>query len=156
METNEFIRALIGGDVESMNEYMNDVALKTFSSFDTGKHTSEKKAPENFFHGFVLGLMVDQTENYIINSNRESGYGRYDIMLEPLDKDDIRYPGIVIEFKVINSRKETSLKETAESALRQIKEKDYDAELIRRGVKKENIRHYGFAFKGKEVLIEGV
>lgn len=72
------------------------------------------------------------------------------------DKDDIRYPGIVIEFKAINPRKETSLKETAESALRQIKEKDYDAELIRRGVKKENIRHYGFAFKGKEVLIEGV
>ena len=155
-ETNEFVKALICGDVEGMNEYMNDVALKIFSSFDSGKHTSERKAPENFFHGFVLGLMVDQTENYIINSNRESGYGRYDIMLEPVDKDDIRYPGIVIEFKVINPRKETGLKETAESALRQIKEKDYDAELIRRGVKKENIRHYGFAFKGKEVLIEGV
>ena len=155
-ETNEFVKALICGDVEGMNEYMNDVALKIFSSFDSGKHTSERKAPENFFHGFVLGLMVDQTENYIINSNRESGYGRYDIMLEPVDKGDIRYPGIVIEFKVINPRKETGLKETAESALRQIKEKDYDAELIRRGVKKENIRHYGFAFKGKEVLIEGV
>lgn len=80
--------------------------------------------------------MVDQTENYIINSNRESGYGRYDIMLEPVDKDDIRYPGIVIEFKVINPRKETGLKETAESALQQIKEKDYDAELVRRGVKR--------------------
>ena len=155
-ETNEFVKALICGDVEGMNEYMNDVALKIFSSFDSGKHTSERKAPENFFHGFVLGLMVDQTENYIINSNRESGYGRYDIMLEPVDKDDIRYPGIVIEFKVINPRKETGLKETAESALQQIKEKDYDAELVRRGVKKENIRHYGFAFKGKEVLIEGV
>ncbi|WP_418421159.1 AAA family ATPase, partial [Butyribacter intestini] len=85
-ETNEFIKALITGDIESMNEYMNDVALRTFSSFDTGKHTSEKKAPENFFHGFVLGLMVDQSENYIITSNRESGFGRYDIMLEPKDK----------------------------------------------------------------------
>ena len=80
-ETNEFIKALITGDIESMNEYMNDVALRTFSSFDSGKHTSEKKAPENFYHGFVLGLMVDQSENYIITSNRESGFGRYDIML---------------------------------------------------------------------------
>ena len=110
METNEFIRALINGDIESMNDYMNDVALKTFSSFDSGKHTSEKKAPENFFHGFVLGLMVDQTENYIITSNRESGYGRYDIMLEPIDKTNEKYPGIVIEFKVINPRKENTLK----------------------------------------------
>ena len=155
-ETNEFVRALIGGDVESMNEYMNDVALKTFSSFDTGKHTSEKKAPENFFHGFVLGLMVDQTENYIINSNRESGYGRYDIMFEPVDKENIKYPGIVIEFKVINPKKENSLEETVRNALNQIEEKNYDEELIKRGVKKENIRHYGFAFRGKDVLIDGM
>ena len=155
METNEFIRALINGDIESMNDYMNDVALKTFSSFDSGKHTSEKKAPENFFHGFVLGLMVDQTENYIITSNRESGYGRYDIMLEPIDKTNEKYPGIVIEFKVINPRKEKSLEETVTAALKQIEERNYDAELIKRGVKKENIHHYGFAFKGKEVLIDG-
>ena len=155
METNEFIRALINGDIESMNDYMNDVALKTFSSFDSGKHTSEKKAPENFFHGFVLGLMVDQTENYIITSNRESGYGRYDIMLEPIDKTNEKYPGIVIEFKVINPRKENTLEETVASALEQIEEKNYDAELIKRGVKEENIHHYGFAFRGKEVLIDG-
>ena len=155
METNEFIRALINGDIESMNDYMNDVALKTFSSFDSGKHTSEKKAPENFFHGFVLGLMVDQTENYIITSNRESGYGRYDIMLEPIDKTNEKYPGIVIEFKVINPRKENTLEETVASALEQIEEKNYDAELIKRGVKEEKIHHYGFAFKGKEVLIDG-
>jgi len=154
-ETNEFIKALITGDIESMNEYMNDVALRTFSSFDTGKHTSEKKAPENFFHGFVLGLMVDQSENYIITSNRESGFGRYDIMLEPKDKQSQKYPGIVIEFKVINPRKENSLEETVEAALKQIEEKNYDAELINRGVNKENIHHYGFAFKSKEVLIDG-
>mgnify|MGYP000095012960 CR=1 FL=1 len=154
-ETNEFIKALITGDIESMNEYMNDVALRTFSSFDSGKHTSEKKAPENFFHGFVLGLMVDQSENYIITSNRESGFGRYDIMLEPKDKQTQKYPGIVIEFKVINPRKENSLEETVEAALKQIEEKNYDAELIKRGVKEENIHHYGFAFKGKEVLIDG-
>ena len=154
-ETNEFIKALITGDIESMNEYMNDVALRTFSSFDSGKHTSEKKAPENFFHGFVLGLMVDQSENYIITSNRESGFGRYDIMLEPKDKQSEKYPGIVIEFKVINPRRENSLEETVEAALKQIEEKNYDAELINRGVDKENINHYGFAFEGKEVLIDG-
>ena len=154
-ETNEFIRALISSDIESMNEYMNDVALNTFSSFDSGKHTSEKKAPENFYHGFVLGLMVDQTENYIITSNRESGYGRYDIMLEPIDKTNEKYPGIVIEFKVINPRKENTLEETVAAALKQIEDKNYDAELIKRGVKEENIHHYGFAFRGKEVLIDG-
>ena len=154
-ETNEFIRALISGDIESMNEYMNDVALNTFSSFDSGKHNSERKAPENFFHGFVLGLIVDQTENYVITSNRESGYGRYYIMLEPIDKTNEKYPGIVIEFKVINPRKESSLEETVEAALKQIEEKNYDAELIKRGVKEENIHHYGFAFRGKEVLIDG-
>ena len=152
-ETNEFVKALIDGDVESMNEYMNDIALNTFSSFDSGKKVSSKKAPENFFHGFVLGLMVDQTDNYIITSNRESGFGRYDIMLEPIDKNAAKYPGIVIEFKVINPKKEKSLEETVEAALNQIREKGYEAELIKRGVKKENIRHYGFAFKGKEVLI---
>ncbi|UYJ39700.1 MAG: ATP-binding protein [Lachnospiraceae bacterium] len=154
-ETNEFIRALISGDIESMNEYMNDVALNTFSSFDSGKKKSNRKAPENFYHGFVLGLMVDQTENYIITSNRESGYGRYDIMLEPIDKTNEKYPGIVIEFKVINPRKESSLEETVEAALKQIEEKNYDAELVKRGVKEENIHHYGFAFRGKEVLIDG-
>ena len=153
-ETNEFIKALICGDIESMNAYMNKVALKTISYFDTGNVPSDEE-PERFFHGFVLGLMVDQSENYIITSNRESGFGRYDIMLEPKDKQSQKYPGIVIEFKVINPRKENSLEETVEAALKQIEEKNYDAELINRGVNKENIHHYGFAFKSKEVLIEG-
>ena len=159
-ETNEFVKALINGDIEGMNVYMNEVALNTFSSFDSGKKIASKKAPENFFHGFVLGLMVDQIDNYIITSNRESGFGRYDIMLEPIDKNDAKYqgrvlPGIVIEFKVINPRKESTLEETVEAALKQIEEKNYDAELIKRGVKQENIHHYGFAFRGKEVLIDG-
>ena len=153
-ETNEFIRALISGDIESMNAYMNKVTLKTISYFDTGNTPSDEE-PERFFHGFVLGLIVDQTENYIITSNRESGYGRYDIMLEPIDKTNEKYPGIVIEFKVINPRKENSLEETVKAALKQIEEKNYDAELIKRGVKEENIHHSGFAFKGKEVLIDG-
>ena len=151
-ETNEFIKALINGDVESMNAYMNKVTLKTISYFDSGNSPSDEE-PERFFHGFVLGLMVDQTENYIITSNRESGYGRYDIMLEPIDKSNEKQPGIVIEFKVINPKKEKTLEETVEAALNQIEDKGYDAELVKRGVKKENIHHYGFAFKGKNVLI---
>ena len=153
-ETNEFIKALICGDIESMNAYMNKVALKTISYFDTGNVPSDEE-PERFFHGFVLGLMVDQSENYIITSNRESGFGRYDIMLEPKDKQTPKYPGIVIEFKVINPRKENSLEETVEAALKQIEDRNYDTELINRGVNKENIHHYGFAFKSKEVLIDG-
>ena len=151
-ETNEFIKALINGDVESMNAYMNKVTLKTISYFDSGNSPSDEE-PERFFHGLVLGLMVDQTENYIITSNRESGYGRYDIMLEPIDKSNENLPCIVIEFKVINPKKEKTLEETVEAALKQIEDKGYDAELIKRGVKKENIHHYGFAFKGKKVLI---
>ena len=153
-ETNEFIKALITGDIEAMNAYMNKVALKTISYFDTGNVPSDEE-PERFFHGFVLGLMVDQSDNYIITSNRESGFGRYDIMLEPKDKQSEKYPGIVIEFKVINPRRENSLEETVEAALKQIEEKNYDAELINRGVDKENIHHYGFAFRNKEVLIDG-
>ena len=151
-ETNEFIKALINGDVESMNAYMNKVTLKTISYFDSGNSPSDEE-PERFFHGLVLGLMVDQTENYIITSNRESGYGRYDIMLEPIDKSNENLPCIVIEFKVINPKKEKTLEETVEAALNQIEDKGYDAELVKRGVKKENIYHYGFAFKGKNVLI---
>ena len=151
-ETNEFIKALINGDVESMNAYMNKVTLKTISYFDSGNSPSDEE-PERFFHGLVLGLMVDQTENYIITSNRESGYGRYDIMLEPIDKLNENQPCIVIEFKVINPKKEKTLEETVEAALNQIEDKGYDAELVKRGVKKENIHHYDFAFKGKNVLI---
>ena len=151
-ETNEFIKALINGDVESMNAYMNKVTLKTISYFDSGNSSSDEE-PERFFHGLVLGLMVDQTENYIITSNRESGYGRYDIMLEPIDKSNENLPCIVIEFKVINPKKEKTLEETVEAALNQIEDKGYDAELVKRGVKRENIHHYGFAFRGNNVLI---
>ena len=151
---NEFINAMLNGDIESMNEYMNRVTRGVISYFDTGKTPSDEE-PERFYHGLVLGLMVEQVDNYILNSNRESGYGRYDIMLEPIDKTNEKYPGIIIEFKVINPRKENTLEETVAAALKQIEEKNYDAELVKRGVKEENIHHYGFAFRGKEVLIDG-
>ena len=153
--SSEFVGALLKGDLEAMNYYINEITANIFSCFDVAGKEESRIRPENFYHGFVLGLMVDQSENYIITSNRESGFGRYDIMLEPIDKNNDKYPGIIIEFKVINSRKENLLEETVKAALNQIEEKNYDAELINRGVNKEYIHHYGFAFKGKEVLIEG-
>lgn len=146
----EFVKALIEGDLEAMNYYMNEIALDTFSNFDVAGRKETRIRPENFYHGFVLVLMVDKRDDYIINSNRESGFGRYDIMMIP--RKDI-LPAIIIEFKVINKIRENSLQETVEAALKQIKERKYDAELLKIGIKKENIRHYGFAFKGKQVLI---
>lgn len=147
---NDFIRALLLGDVDAMNEYMNRIALKIFSTFDTGKNPSEKSEPERFYHGFVLGLMVDLTGRYVINSNRESGFGRYDVCLEPLNPAD---DGIILEFKVFQPKKEKSLEETVQAALKQIDEKNYAADLIAKGVSPERIRKYGFAFEGKRVLI---
>ncbi len=147
---NDFIKALLLGDLDSMNEYMNRVALSTFSYFDTGKQPAREE-PERFYHGFVLGLMVDLQDRYIITSNLESGFGRYDVILEPRDPgaDD----AIILEFKVRNKRREESLEETVEAALGQIAEKQYSAGLTGRGIPKERIRCYGFAFEGKEVLI---
>ena len=150
---NNFIKALLVGDIESMNEYMNDVALNTFSLFDAGKKVSEKRAPENFYHGFVLGLMVDQADNYIITSNRESGFGRYDIIMVPKEVKDKELPAIVIEFKVYDGEDEDNLKETVIAAHKQMEEKKYDDEILQFGIEKERIKHYGFAFKGKKVLI---
>ncbi len=144
-----FRDALLVGDLNYMNQYMNQVAIQTFSSFDTGRQPSVQ-APERFYHGFVLGLIVDLADIYHITSNRESGFGRYDVMLEPL-KNDI--PAIIIEFKVFNPAKEADLEETVQSALAQIEDKRYDEELTARGISRERICHYGFAFKGKEVLI---
>ena len=148
---NDFIKALLSDDLDYMNQYMNQVAMQTFSFFDTGKKAAEQEEPERFYHGFVLGLMVDLADKYRITSNRESGLGRYDIMLEPLEENKRAY---VIEFKVHKAKREKNLEETAQNALRQIEERNYDAELLMRGIRKENIRHLGFAFSGKTVLIE--
>ena len=166
---NEFIKALMQDDIKAMNLYMNRIALSVFSFFDTGKKPSEATEPERlhavkatakslkgpnssvcFYHGFVLGLIVDLEERYRITSNRESGFGRYDIMLEPKNGHD---PAIIIEFKIQEPEEEKDLSQTVEAALRQIDAKNYAVELLDKGIQADRIRKYGFAFCGKTVLV---
>lgn len=147
---NDFVKAMFMGDVDAMNEYMNRVALQTFSYFDTGDRAFGVE-PERFYHGFVLGLLVDLQDRYYVKSNRESGFGRYDVMLEP--KHSGKDNAVILEFKVRSTRKEKSLEETAHSAFDQIKQRQYREELKARGVAEEQIKEYGFAFEGKSVLI---
>ena len=142
---NQFMKALLSDDIDAMNYYMNQIIMTTFSYFDVGQNE-----PERFYHGFVLGLLVELRDRYQIRSNRESGYGRYDVMLTPVTEVD---DAIVIEFKMHEPDEEESLQDTVRTALDQITEKNYDAELLLQGIPADRIRHYGFAFEGKKVLI---
>ena len=135
---NDFVKALLLGDIKAMNAYMNRIALSVFSYFDTGKSQTGAE-PERFYHGFVLGLLVELSERYVLTSNRESGFGRYDVMLEPLDKSE---DGIIIEFKVYDSDDEAGLRDTVQSALSQIENKKYEQILVDHGIVRENIRKY--------------
>ena len=146
---NGFIRTLLMGNVKEMNVYMQRICLRTFSYFDTGKSPWGAE-PEKFYHGFVLGLLVELEDRYVITSNRESGFGRYDVMMKPKQKED---PAILIEFKVQDPEEEKELKDTVQAALRQIEDKQYESALISEGFQAGQIRKYGFAFEGKKVLI---
>ena len=147
----EFVTAMLRGDEIEMNIYMEEVALSVFSAFDSGKKPAKRKNPENFYHGFVLGLLVEKAGDYMVKSNRKSGYGRYDVVLEPKDAGDI---AVIMEFKVFDKRRgDKDLEDTAQSALRQIEEKRYEAGLLQRGIPKERIYKYGFAFQGEKCLI---
>lgn len=149
---NDFIQALLENKLKSMNIFMNQVALQTISFFDSGNQPSGQAEPERFYHGFVLGLMIELRDRYVITSNRESGFGRYDILLEPCNQAD---DGMVLEFKVIEPETEKNLQDAVASAINQIINKKYAVVLEEKGVSKDRIRVYGFAFRGKEVLIDG-
>ncbi len=148
---NEFIKALLSDNVKKMNTFMNKVALNTFSFFDSGTRPSQGAAPERFYHGFVLGMVIDLADRYKVCSNRESGYGRYDVLLKPLDK---REKAFIFEFKVLDpDENELTLEDTLANAHAQIEEKQYAAELAAEGFAPAQLRKYGFAFQGKKCLI---
>jgi hypothetical protein len=144
IDLSMLLQNLIDGNISEFNSQFQSIIEDIFSVFDVGKHTSE-----NFYHAFTLGLLIALKNRYEINSNRESGYGRYDLALFPMNKLD---PGIIIEFKLRNIREEENLDETAERALNQIEEKKYEQSFIQRGI--NFVRKFAFGFDGRKIIIK--
>ena len=144
-----FTRALIRHRTWDMIGVMEDIAEYSMSYFDTAKNTG-KHAPENFYHGLVLGLIVSMRKEYRIVSNRESGEGRYDIAIYPFDKTKDAY---ILEFKVLNEHREKTVQETAQNALKQIRTRNYEADLLAYGIPADHIYKLGFGFLGKKVWV---
>ena len=150
----KFADALLRGDLYEMNEEFSQAVLICASSFDSARKPSEGNAqPENFFHGLTLGMLTCLSEDYQLTSNRESGFGRYDVSIEPRDrKEDSR--AFILEFKVFSEKEgDVILADTAKRARKQIDEKKYDTDLLSRGFPPDAVEKYGFGFRGKEVLI---
>ena len=153
---NWFRNKVIGNDLESilkdlvtlnLSEFEKKFRIlvaQMFSYMDVGENTAE-----NFYHAFALRMLVGLKDSYYVNSNRESGMGRYDIMLEPKDKNGNAF---ILEFKVLEDLEEKTIEETIANAKKQIEEKQYEASLKERGF--TNITKMVFAFKGKEVKME--
>lgn len=144
-----FAEALLAHKMELMNEYLQTITYTSISYFDVADGPKER-TPENFYHGLVLGLIVSLRDRYRIVSNRESGRGRYDIAMYPLQENTDAF---IMEFKVQDRKKETNLEQTAKNALQQIVDKNYEADLLAAGVPAERIYKLGFAFAGKDVLV---
>ena len=141
---SDFNRAMLAGDAESMGGCLRRITWESFSYFDAGFDGAE-----SFYHGFVLGLVVELHGRFVVRSNRESGYGRYDVCLEPVDK--AADPAIVLEFKV--ARRGETLEDSVADALRQVSEKRYAADLIAAGCSESRVLEYAIAFRGKECLV---
>ena len=142
----KFIQALLARDVAVMNRSLNSLSQSIFSFFDTNSLN-----PERFYHGFVLGLLVSLKDRYIITSNRESGFGRYDVVLEPRNR--LKDEAFILEFKAKSPEVSASLEEVAEAGLKQIAEKAYAQDLMHRGLAQNRIHAVAIAFSGKTACV---
>ena len=143
-DLNSILKDLITLNIKEFEKKFRVLVKEMFSYMDVGENTAE-----NFYHAFVLGMLVGLKDTYYVNSNRESGYGRYDIMLEPKDKNGNSF---IMEFKVLDDMEEKTIEDTIKNAKKQIEEKGYESNLKEKGY--TNITKMVYAFKGKEVKLE--
>ena len=151
-EYDDFCRAIVLGDVRTATRCLAEITLFCMSSFDGAGRPAERE-PERFYHGLVLGMLSKLRGRWSVESNRESGWGRYDVALVPVDGADGSDPAVILEFKVLDPGKEKTLADTVARAKKQIEDKAYARGLVARGIAEERIRTYGVAFRGREALV---